>query len=459
MRGKNGLFLRTVVLLLVLCLTAVSAMAEITERIETSRDRVSAREWVDENGKRTAGPEGWARVEYLYKNGVSTPTTERYFDANGKPFVIADGYAKVVRSFGKNGVVTEESFYGVDNKLCISAKGYANAKLGYTSAGDLRSEFYYGVRGDKVIVPSLGYACAMREFRGRTLVSETFMDTNKKPIDANIGYAIRENSLNKKYHVLESRYLHADGTPAAGPEGWYRAEYQNDKNGVHLSVSYFTENDTPWVDAEGVSEYGLTYDKNGNEQTRQLLKNGQPVTGLHGWSKCEFEYDEQGRTICVRYLNADGRPISLGSGYAYTRTIYKKDGSGSVQTRYDTADQPVDQGGYVSLGCDYSEDGKVIRTYFLDAGGKTTANANGIFSTEYGYDEKGRIVTTAFFDETHAPMNGADGWARCEDELDGNGFILVRTCYNADDTVIRTERYQYNEFMVQTGVEILDGGL
>ena len=457
MRRKTGLLLRMMALLLMLCLWTAAAGAEPVERVETNRNRVSAREWVDENGKLTVGPEGWARVEYTYKNNSPKPTTERYFDAEGKPFVTAEGYARVVRSFGRDGVVTEEAFFDAKNEPCVAAVGYASAKFGYTSAGDIRSEYYYGAKGEKIIVPSLGYACATRDYKGRNLLRETLMDQDKKPIDSAAGYAVMENTLNKKYHILETRYLHADKSPAAGPEGWHHAVYQNDKDGVHLSVSLFAENDTPWVDAEGISEYAFTYDKKGREVTRQLLKNGQPVTGRHGWSKCEYEYDAQGRMICTRYLNADGQPVSLGAGYAYTRTVYSEDGLTGIRTRYDTANQPVDLGGYVSLGCEYSESGRIIRTFFLDADGKATANANGVFATGYEYDGKGRIVGTAFFDEAHAPMNGPDGWARCRDELDENGFILTRTCYGTDGAVIRVETYQYNEMMVQTGVEITDG--
>lgn len=457
MRRKTGLVLRLVALLLAFCLSMTVAVAEPTERVETNRNRVTAREWVDENGKLTAGPEGWARVEYTYKSNSSRPSTERYFDAEGKPFVTAGGYARVVRSYGRNGVMTDEAFYDAKNEPCIAACGYASAKLGYTSVGDVRSEYYYGTKGEKVVVPSLGYACATRDYKGRTLLRETFMDADKKPIDSAAGYAVLENSLNKKYHILETRYLHADGSPATGPEGWSHAVYQNDKNGMHLSVSLYAEDDTPWVDAEGVSEYAFTYDRNDREVARQLLQNGQPVTGAHGWSKCAFEYDAQGRKIATRYLNADGQLVSPGAGYAYMRTVYSEDGRSSVQTRYDTADQPLDLGGYVGLGCDYSEGGRIIRTYFLNAEGNATVNRNGVFMTGYEYDTKGRIVGTSFFDETQAPMNGPDGWARCRDELDENGFILTRTCYGADGAIIRVEKYQYDEWMRQTGVAILEG--
>ena len=440
------------VILAVLLLFTASAGAEVIRHEEMSGGKLAAVSWTDADGKPVPGPDGYARVEYTYKNRSAQPTTERYFDENGDPYVTAEGYAKVMKEYGRDYTVTSESFYGADNQPCLCIEGYAEAKYGYTSKGEIRTAYYYDTNGRKVIVPALGYACLNREYKGVTLVSETFLGTDKNPIDAKVGYAVMENTLNRQYDILETRYRHADGSPASGPEGWHHAVYTNDSDGRHLSAQYFTETETPCINAEGVYEQSFTYDSQGRLLTIQLQNNGKPVTGLNGWSKCAYEYDDTGRKTCTRYYDINGKLTDRRSGYAYCVTTWNDAEGSYTQTWYDVNGQALKRDGYMTLVSYTSGHGRIIANRYLDENGKPTQNANGVYTVEYTYDEQGRIIGNRYLDQNGEPAISSEGYAAFTDELDENGFVIRRICNGTDGTVLKTLCYIYDDNLNLTEV-------
>lgn len=428
-------------------LCSVSANAEVIRNEELKNNRIQAVFWTDETGKPICGPDGYARIEYTYKNRNTPPITIKYLDQDGKLYLNKDGYAKVTYEYGNKNLVAEINYYGTDNQPCMCNEGYSRVSYKYTMKGELKTSYYYDARGRKVTVPSLGYASLVNEYLGNDIRSITRYDTQKNPVDGTDGFAILDNTMNRQYHVLESRYLHADKSPATGPDGWHHAVYNNDSKGKHLSARYYGENDEPYTGTEGVYEYGFEYDEEGRIAALQLMSEGQVVAGRNGWSKCCFEYDSNDRKICTRYYDQNGAMTDRNSGYAYCRTEWNDDEGFYTQTWYDLSEQPIDKGGYVKLVSYTSTFGKVIENRYLNGTDEPTANSNGIFIVRYDYDEYGRLVGSRYYDDKGLAMHSPDGYASFRDVLDENGFLIKRTFYDADTNPVKIHNYVYDDAM------------
>ena len=90
-----------------------------------------------------------------------------------------------------------------------------------------------------VTVPSLGYASVFNEYSGKTMTSRTFKDAKGNPVDGKDGYAAVRQKVDKRYIVQSIRYDHADGSPAVGPDGWFRCVKERDDKGRLVSVKYY----------------------------------------------------------------------------------------------------------------------------------------------------------------------------------------------------------------------------
>ena len=70
----------TGIMIVILCCVLILSCcaAEVTADTTEANGKVTQIEWKNEDGKLTAGPEGYAKVRYSYKGGDKT---EMYFDA------------------------------------------------------------------------------------------------------------------------------------------------------------------------------------------------------------------------------------------------------------------------------------------------------------------------------------------------------------------------------------------
>ena len=147
----------------VLCLAiTICAAAEVTSRSKESNGRVVETVWTDENGQSAAGPEGYASVRYSYnradtfeqyydadgkpaqanggyygrrveRDGKKRITAIEYLDQNGQRMDNLDGYAQVTIAYTSWGAVRQVSYTNKSKKLVIvPSLGYAS-RCGQTS--------------------------------------------------------------------------------------------------------------------------------------------------------------------------------------------------------------------------------------------------------------------------------------------------------------------------------------
>lgn len=386
----------TVITALILCLIIpFMAFGEIHSRNIEEKGKIKETVWTDENGSPAAGPEGYASVRYSYTRET---TTEKYYDEEGKPFQTAGGYCgKAVTRDGKNRII-EIEYLNENGKRTLNKQGYAQVTLAYTGFGEVRQVSYTGMNKKLVTVPSLGYASVTTEYSGKSISVRTYKDPKGKPVDCADGYAVMRQKLNKKYQVLSVRYDHADGSPATGPDGWFR---------------------------------------------------------------CVKDRDEKGRLTSVKYYDENMQLTDRGAGYAWESYAYEGSNVIKT-TRYDLNNEVITDENGIATIVQEVKDEKVIRERFLDRDGKRVCNSIGAGEVVYGYDQQGRLETVSYLNTEGAPALCSGGYAGYRDTKDEDGATIIRTFVGTDGIATETSggyseiHYQYNDIKQLSSTQYYD---
>ena len=381
---------------LALCLLIpFAAQGKTLPRNIEEKGRIKETVWTDENGKAAAGPEGYASVRYSYTKDT---TTERYYDAEGKPCQ-ADGgyYGRTVTRDGKNRII-EIVYLDQNGKKALNKQGYAQMTLAYTGFGSIRQISYTGLDKKLVTVPSLGYACVTTEYSGKSVTVRTYKDPKGKPVDCADGYAVMRQKLNKKYQVLSIRYDHADGSPATGPDGWFR---------------------------------------------------------------CVKDRDGKGRLTSVKYYDVNMQLTDRGAGYAWEAYAYEGDNIIKT-TRYDLKGEAVTDAAGIATTVQEKKNDLVVKERFLDKDGKRANNDIGVGEILYSYDPQGRLETVSYLDVSGNPVLCSKGYAGYRDTKDEDGATIIRTFLGTDGLAAETTggyseiRYTYDEIKQLSSTQYYD---
>lgn len=355
-----------ILLAAVLCLLVpLGALAGVRAVDTEENGKLKQTEWVDDAGKPAAGPDGYSAVIYSTKKDA---VVEMYFGVDGKPYETEGGYYGRAVTKDLKGRVIQVEYLDETGARTLNSRGYCLMTIGYFGFGEIRSVTYYGMNKKPVTVPSLGYAQMTCEYSGTTLTARTYKNGKGKPVDSVEGYAAVKQKLNKQHQVLRIRYEHADGSPATGPDGWYR---------------------------------------------------------------CIKDRDEKGRVISVKYYDEQEQLIDRGAGYAWEEMEYEGDNLVKI-TRYDLQGGKVtDEAGVATLVRQMKDD-RVQRESFLDKEGKQILNSLGVGAVVYSYDHLGRIETVSYLGLDGAPANCRFGYAGYRDTRDEDGATISRTFLGTD---------------------------
>lgn len=364
--------------------------AEITQREKTKGGKVVRREWVDESGALVPGPEGYA---YVIRSFSGTTVTEKFYDPDGNPAVLAGGYAGQMLTYGNRHRLEEIVYLDEKGNRTECAAGYARLRITYSSGGKVTSASYFDRRNSPVAVPSLGYASVRSEYRGSTVTKTTWLSANKKPVDLPSGYAVRIQSVNKSNKVTGIRFERADGSAAVCPEGW---------------------------------------------------------------ATCKRELDKNNREVSVKYYDAAGSLIPMGGDYAYEVKTWSGDQAYTLD-RYDATGQRVPAGnGYASMKREFNRKDQLVRETCLDASGRVCADVTGVAVRSYTYDEKGRFAGVRYEDEQGNAALNQQGYAGYDETLDGDGFRVSRVFVGTDGSPVNTsDGYSEIRFLYDDGRQIV----
>ena len=285
------------------------------------------------DGELCAGPNGYAYVIYSYR-GKDASRLAMYYNADGSLYFNKKGICGIrIRRGIKNRIIDEQYYVGEDIRG-LSTDGYSRIKTNYNSKGKITAQWYYDENDHLKVVESLGYAGVQYEYRNAKYLSKTsYFDENAKLMNGPEGAAVIQHIYGKDNAVKTTNYLGADGkTLVNNPDGYARIEYIRDKKKNILTEKYYDANGNSFIGKQHADELRYTWSGN-TKESESYWAGGEPVLCEQGYHNVTFEYTSSGRVSKESYFDIDNNSTLCKDGYASKEYEYNSKGK-IMATRY-----------------------------------------------------------------------------------------------------------------------------
>lgn len=286
------------------------------------------------------GHAGWKAAYDARGNQIA----QAFFGLDGEPKMTSQGFSKGTRTFDTNGNLTEVAYFGIDGKPVLNiVDGVARLAFAYDERGNRIEQAYFGLDG-KPVLHREGNARWTAAFDARGNATErAFFGLDGKPAPIRDGFARVANTYDARGNRIETSYFGVDGKPVLSRFGHARIARAFDARGNLVSERYFGTDGQPILRRDGYAGYDATFDLRGNQTSRTFLgvdgrprtnghakvvsvydprnnfieesfldPNGKPVLrGGAGYAKASFDYNARDRQTAARYLDADGKEVSV----------------------------------------------------------------------------------------------------------------------------------------------------
>ena len=272
------------------------------------------------------------------------------------------------------GNTTRTDYLDSEGNLCVAANlGYATKIVTKEEKKEL--EIYLDDRGERVS-RSAGYFGILREYdEDGNNIRITYLDTNNKPVTISEGFSIAKMTYNEEKQIVASKYFDPFGRPVETYYYGYGILNEYDENGRIFRITYLDQYGKPMVTDAGYAiierEFYLTDGAEKGKVKKEFYfdSDSKAVALSLGQYGIYKEYDENGQTSLVTYLDAYGNPIVTNKGFTTLVYTYHADNSTETVMYYDIDGKPfrMSEGQYGAK----SEDGQTV---YLNADGKEQFN-------------------------------------------------------------------------------------
>ena len=158
------------------------------------------------------------------------------------------------------------------------------------------------------------------------------------------------------------------------------------------------------------------------------------------------EYNQEGKIICISYLDADGEPMITTDGYAKEKRVYCDDSSKTtIIWYYDEEDNPVltKQYGYGQI-IEYNTNGEISKHTYIDLSGEPMMTGRGYASVIHNHyidgSQNGKIESEFYYDDQGDPVALSLGQYGVYKEYDENGRETAITYLGSNGETITTNK-------------------
>lgn len=272
---------------------------------------------------------------------------------------------------------------------------------------------------------------SIRETVDGSVTSTSYVNPDGVITEAiDMGYATVCRMRDDSDRVVEEQYLDASGNPVARYGDHYGVSYEYDETGT--VITYHDAEGNPIMCNGGYSTIVRTLVDGRESDDFYYDLNRQQVQCSGGYYGLHREYNSEGQSTSLTFLDKDGHAVCTSSGYAIT--TYQRDGNGTVVSEqyFDTEWNPVKSllGQYGEL-YQCNEQGYIGQITFLDADGNPAPTNAGYTILKRTYHRDGTADTDMYFDANGNPMvlsKGQYGTKRSGKVnllLDRNGNIML----------------------------------
>lgn len=272
---------------------------------------------------------------------------------------------------------------------------------------------------------------SIRETVDGSVTSTSYVNPDGVITDAiDMGYATVCRVRDDNGRVVEERYLDASGKPVVRYGDYYGLSYGYDETGT--VITYLDAERNPVKRSAGYSTIVRTQVGGRASNDFYYNLNGQQVQCAGEYYGLHCEFNTEGQSTSLTFLDKEGHAVSASSGYAIK--TYQRDMDGNVvgEQYFDTEWNPVKSslGQYGEL-YQCNEQGYIGQITYLDVDGNPAPTNAGYTILKRTYHRDGTADTDMYFDAEGNPKalsKGQYGIKRSGKVnllLDRNGNVML----------------------------------
>ena len=286
------------------------------------------------DGELTAGPDGYARAVYDYINGDGRNQRTMFYNADGSLFFTPDGYCGIQRLTTTRNWVTDESYFCGENQRGYCIDGYSRVTKEYTSKGKVRVQAFYDDKDQLIYVEKAGCAMLKNDYNLGNLVRTEYYNESKEPMPGPEGAFAVEYKFNN-HLLIEKNYYDIDGkTPINTIDGYARVTCESNKEGNPLWEKFFDANGNQLIIRDNADEIRYEWDGK-NKISESYWQNNQPVNSEKGYHEIQSKYTGLNKVCEQVFLDTAGNIVPTKEGYTRIKTEYNSQGRVMATLYYD----------------------------------------------------------------------------------------------------------------------------
>ena len=321
-------------------------------------------------------------------------------------------------------------------------------EIHYNEAGWEDRIMYRDSKGLAAAGPDGAFGRSMQyDGRGR-LTGVLSLDANGRRMIDTSGNCGMEAKYDNNGREVEEMSVGPDLKPMPLKDGYVIAKMQYDRYGRLEQMTFHGLKGEPVVSKKtGYHGFEAKYDEHGNETVETYLgEDGKPMSIGDGYATLKSTYDSRGKPTRISFYGVMGEPVlSKKYGYHAWEIKYDEHGNDTLMTFLDKDGKPMDDAdGYATMRSAYDARGNLIRVTFQDANGEPAlSKKNGYYGWEADYDEQGNKIVSTYLGKDGKPMPGADGYATLRMAYDSRGNVTRVTFHGAHGEAVKSEANGY----------------
>lgn len=332
--------------------------------------------------------------------------------------------------YDENGYVKTIHYANRDNRLIGDQFGIYGKEFLYDEKGRIIEERFLGVNDSLKAMPwGLAYKEKKYDDRGNWIETSYFDQKGKPAMDVKDGIFVYSLEYDKYGNLSALYYRNPDGSLMIPKKenmyGYAGVKFEYDDKGNRVRDMFIGMDGMPSVANTGVASIKREYDENGYI----CMQSGYNLEGKPTPDKNEGNYsillknDSVGHILEATYLDEEGKPMIISSGYATICNLYDSLGYQTEYSTFDEARNMIAVNGIAITRYKYDSQGRTVYMAFWDEKGNPCKNENGIYCIRSEYNELGQQMQLAYYREDgQTLMKLNDGYAvwKAEYDLQGN---------------------------------------
>ena len=259
-----------------------------------------------------------------------------------------------------------------------------------------------------------------------------------------------KKNITKKDGYERIDYINEEGRLCIAADLGYATIVVIDEDRIKIE-SYYDDQGNPISKYPGCFAMLREYDDEGKTvRITYLDNNKKPInTFFEGYAIEERDYDSVPNGVVIRYYNSDREPV-LTESYGYGQiNEYYENGTIRKVVYIDKNDNPMISGqGYAIAFRQYYEtkgpdNGKVKNEYYYDENNNPIMLGIGYYGMHKEYDDYGRISVIVYLDIDGKPIKTSKGYAKVTRTYHTNNTIATERYFDEEDNPLSLSEGQY----------------